>query len=176
MRRVGDRSYELTLENDLHTAGHTQWYFFAVGGMIAGFTYDFEIVNLEKADSLYNYGMLPLIYSTQRYIKVGEGWVRGGSDVCYFKGREERPGNTGKHYYRLHFGLTPTEDGDVCFISHCYPYTHKDLHRDLVRWLDPNHRGRYCTLGRLCYSLSGIPIDLITVTDPDSTEATKTTS
>ena len=66
--RVGDRAYELTLAKDLHTAGHTQWFYFGIGGMEPGAPYHFSIVNLEKGDSLYNYGMLPLFYSTKQHI------------------------------------------------------------------------------------------------------------
>lgn len=57
--------YDLVLQPDLNTRGHTQWYFFAVSNTRAGQAYRFNIINLLKEDSLYNMGMLPLMHSEQ---------------------------------------------------------------------------------------------------------------
>lgn len=46
-----------------------------------GTKYTFNIVNLRKKDSLYNHGMLPLIYSTHAANTSGVGWRRAGSEV-----------------------------------------------------------------------------------------------
>lgn len=38
-----------------------------------------------KSDSLYNDGMKPLIYSEKNAQQKKVGWVRGGSDIKYYK-------------------------------------------------------------------------------------------
>jgi hypothetical protein len=60
--RMGRSSYELLLEPDTNTLGHTQWFFFRVRGMVDGVRYTFTISNLEKGASLFNEGMRPLMY------------------------------------------------------------------------------------------------------------------
>jgi hypothetical protein len=58
--------YDLVLQPDINTRGHTQWYYFSVRNMRAGQAYVFNIINLQKPDSLYNMGMLPLLHSEQQ--------------------------------------------------------------------------------------------------------------
>jgi hypothetical protein len=58
--------YDLVLQPDINTRGHTQWYYFSVRNMRAGQAYTFNIINLQKPDSLYNMGMLPLLHSEQQ--------------------------------------------------------------------------------------------------------------
>jgi hypothetical protein len=58
--------YDLVLQPDINTRGHTQWYYFSVRNMRPGQAYVFNIINLQKPDSLYNMGMLPLMHSEQQ--------------------------------------------------------------------------------------------------------------
>lgn len=58
--------YDLVLQPDINTRGHTQWYYFSVRNMRPGQAYIFNIINLQKPDSLYNMGMLPLLHSAQQ--------------------------------------------------------------------------------------------------------------
>lgn len=60
--RVGPTEYELMLEPDTNTLGHTQWFYFRVTGMVEGVRYSFHVMNLEKPASLFNQGMRPLVY------------------------------------------------------------------------------------------------------------------
>ena len=66
-----DQEYDLVLRNDLQTAGNIQWYYFSVKTppTLASQAYPlrvrFNIVNMLKKDSLYNYGMRPAVYSTR---------------------------------------------------------------------------------------------------------------
>ena len=52
----GETDYELLLQTDLYTKRHTQWFYFRVQNTRPNCTYKFQIVNLLKPDSLYNYG------------------------------------------------------------------------------------------------------------------------
>lgn len=49
--------YDLVLSSDVNTAGHTQWFYFGVSQMQKGVRYRFNIVNLEKSNSQFNFGM-----------------------------------------------------------------------------------------------------------------------
>jgi len=58
--KVSDNEYNLLLNYDYNTNGHTQWYYFNVMSKLpAGTRIKFNILNLMKPDSLYNYGMKP---------------------------------------------------------------------------------------------------------------------
>jgi hypothetical protein len=64
--QVTEYEYDLVLQPDINTRGHTQWFFFAVSNTRAGKVYRFNIINLLKEDSTYNMGMLPLMHSEQQ--------------------------------------------------------------------------------------------------------------
>ena len=61
--KISDNEYDLILQNDINTNGHTQWYFFRVSNTRKGKKVKFNIVNLAKTDSLYNNGMKILSFS-----------------------------------------------------------------------------------------------------------------
>ena len=41
----------------MNTCGHTQWFYFAVANGQRGVTYKFNILNMVKPDSLFNFGL-----------------------------------------------------------------------------------------------------------------------
>lgn len=116
--KVGPTEYELNLRPD--KGGHVQWYYFMVRNMKHGVPYVFNIVNFVKNKSLYNSGLRPLMYSEKdaRTKRIGAvGWHRAGSKCAYYQ-RCNR--------YSLTFSLTFKNEGDTCFLAHCYPYTYTD--------------------------------------------------
>ena len=66
--------YDLLMNWDHGTRGHTQWFFFAVRGAAAGETYLFNLINFCKPQSLFRQGMLPLLYSARNAQERGVGW------------------------------------------------------------------------------------------------------
>mmetsp|Transcript_104612 Transcript_104612/g.239783 ORF Transcript_104612/g.239783 Transcript_104612/m.239783 type:complete len:735 (-) Transcript_104612:2310-4514(-) len=56
-------AFDLVLDHDLHTMGHTQWFYFGVTGVPAGRSLTFRLVNMCKSDSLYSRGMRPWVFS-----------------------------------------------------------------------------------------------------------------
>ena len=82
--QVYEFEYDLILKPDYNTRGYTQWFYFRVSNTLPGRSYRFNIINLLKPDSLYNHGMRPLMYSEINAKKYGKGWIRAGSDVCYY--------------------------------------------------------------------------------------------
>ena len=58
---------------------------FQVQNMRSDLTYRFSIVNFSKPDSLYNYGMKPVLYSQIEAERHFVGWSRVGSNIRYRK-------------------------------------------------------------------------------------------
>ena len=72
--KVNNIEYNLWLENDLNTKGHTQWYYFkviykdiAVAPEKKSHKIKFNILNLAKTSSLYQDGMMPCIWSSKKH-------------------------------------------------------------------------------------------------------------
>ena len=101
--QVSEYEYDLILRPDANTRGHTQWFYFGVAKMKHGPLYKFNVVNCVKPDSLFNAGMLPLVYSTKEVARTGLGWRRMGHNVCYYQNHIKR--RTG-YYYTASFQVT----------------------------------------------------------------------
>lgn len=139
--QVYEYEYDLILKPDYNTRGYTQWYYFRVSNTRAGKPYRFNIINLMKPDSLYNHGMRPLVYS-EAAAKQGKGWVRGGSDICYYQNTMKRKSNG--YYYTLTWQHTFEHENDVVYFAHSYPYTYTDLQRYLEKLeADPKRKQRF---------------------------------
>ena len=105
-----------------------QWFYFRVSGTLRGAKYKFNIVNMRKNDSLFNYGLRPLMLSTKTQLNSNPGWQRAGTEIAYFRSSIHRNG-CGRGLYTLTFTIEmPFLDDDV-YIAHCFPYTTADLHR-----------------------------------------------
>lgn len=56
--KVSEKEYNCLLQNDINTNGHTQWFYFKVKGTFKKkMNVKFNIINLYKHKSLYQYGM-----------------------------------------------------------------------------------------------------------------------
>ena len=82
--QTGEFDYDLILRPDFRTTGHTQWYYFRLNNVRANKKYRFMIVNYTKADSLYNEGLKPLVYSEAKAAKDGCGWYRAGVQLLLY--------------------------------------------------------------------------------------------
>ncbi|KAJ3333821.1 Cytosolic carboxypeptidase 2 [Blyttiomyces sp. JEL0837] len=165
--------YELQVRKDWNTAGHTQWYYFRVTGMVAGVPYRFDISNLMKKDSLYNYGLRPLVYSENAASSKGVGWHRAGENIIYFKNptdpaAEEEDPNT-RPSYTLSFTVVFESEDDTVFFAHCYPFSYSDLQAEITALKEDPFRSTLFRHTVLCKSLGGNNIDLITITTPVQT-------
>ncbi|XP_076456524.1 uncharacterized protein LOC143290869 isoform X2 [Babylonia areolata] len=167
-RRIGMFEYELVLKTDLYTNRHTQWFFFLVRNVQPGVTYKFKIVNLLKTDSLYNYGMRPLMYSEKDAASKELGWVRTGHHISYTK----NVSNTScpllsrcVHYYMLEWQMEFSNADDTYYLAHCYPYTFTDLKEDLDTVLTCPDRKACVRREVLCESRAGNSCFLLTVTN-----------
>ena len=56
--KVNENEYNCLLQNDINTCGHTQWFFFKVKANLSRKrNIKFNLLNLYKPKSLYQYGM-----------------------------------------------------------------------------------------------------------------------
>jgi hypothetical protein len=181
----GDYNYDLFLRGDLHTAGHTQWFYFAVsnthtpeeveleakGEEVSPVTVSFNIVNLTKPDSLFNLGMRPVIYSCVDASTSGIGWVRAGSNISYYVNSYPRNNTAGEgddSYYTLSFSIEFKHAKDTVLIAYSYPYTYSDYKHHINMILSRPNSSSIIKRAKLCTTLGGEACDLLVITNFDS--------
>jgi len=166
LRRViqtGDYEYDLYLNPDYTTGNFTQWYFFRIQNMRRNRQYTFNIKNYQKSDSLYNQGMLPLVYSRKDYEKNKKSWQRDGQNIVYYQNPNKKKGSTLN--YILTFNIFFKYDHDEVYMAHCYPYTYSDLKSLITRKCSARDRVRKTSM---CKTLAGNDSDMIIITNFDS--------
>ena len=170
--QVYEFEYDLILKPDHNTRGNTQWYYFSVENTRAGKQYRFNIINMMKPDSLYNFGMKPLMYSVTDARRYRRGWVRCGQDICYYQNNMRR--KSGGNYFTLTFSVTFHYDFDTVYFTHCYPYTYTDLCGYIKKLTnDPRKKNRIRS-SVLCQTIAGNDCELLTITSfPNDTEPIK---
>ncbi|XP_040894076.1 LOW QUALITY PROTEIN: cytosolic carboxypeptidase 4 [Toxotes jaculatrix] len=158
--------YDLILNADANCSQHTQWFYFEVSNMVADVPYRFSVINCEKSNSQFNYGMQPVLYSVREALEGRPHWVRTGTEICYFRnhfcparGRRRAP------FYTLTFTITFKHSEDVCYLAYHYPYTYSALKahlRVLQKSVDPSQV--FFRQQILCGTLAGNSCPLVTIT------------
>jgi cytosolic carboxypeptidase protein 2/3 len=130
---VSDVEYNLLMQNDVNTNGHTQWFFFQVKNTRKNNTVKFNIMNFTKADSLFNYGMKISVYSQKRADEEnGESWYKGCDKISYYSNGIKKDNHYySKGYYTASFEYKFLYDDDVVYFAYAFPYTYSDLMQDL---------------------------------------------
>ncbi|XP_031426873.1 cytosolic carboxypeptidase 1 isoform X2 [Clupea harengus] len=176
--QVRKYEYDLILNSDINSNHYHQWFYFEVSSMRVGTPYRFNIINCEKANSQFNYGMQVLMYSVQEAISGRPQWGRTGQDICYYKNHFSRSsiaagGQKGKSYYTMTFTVTFQYKEDVCYFAYHYPYTFSTLKMHLQKLQEKCADGVYLREDVLCETLGGNPCPLLTITAmPDSANTT----
>ena len=186
--QVGPTEYDLVLRTDVHTTSYTQWFYFAVSNTHMGMggdggggggggggepvsgrsrRYRFNIVNLAKPDSLFNQGMRPVMYSCKDAAQQQRGWVRCGTDICYYQNCNPKAGasRASDTYYTLTFHVSFPHGADTFLLAHTYPYTTADNRRHVAALLREPASAQWVRRSTLCASLAGNECDLLTITD-----------
>ncbi|KAM9710994.1 cytosolic carboxypeptidase 4 [Dama dama] len=176
--QVRQFEYDLLVNADVNSMQHQQWFYFKVSGMRAAVPYRFNIINCEKPNSQFNYGMQLTLYSVKDALLGRPTWVRTGYDICYYKNHyRQRTAITGaasgKCYYTLTFTITFPHAEDTCYLAYHYPYTYSALmtHLDILE-KSVNHKQVYFRQEVLCQTLGGNSCPLVTITAmPESNSA-----
>ncbi|XP_036391733.1 cytosolic carboxypeptidase 4-like isoform X2 [Megalops cyprinoides] len=157
--------YDLILNADVNCSQHLQWFYFEVSRMQANVPYRFNIINCEKANSQFNYGMQPVLYSVQEALEGRPRWVRAGSEICYYRNNFCPSQQRGPTFYTLTFTVTFQHSDDVCYLAYHYPYTYSTLQTHLqVLEGGVDSRKVFFRKQDLCDSLAGNPCPLVTIT------------
>ncbi|KAM4597564.1 cytosolic carboxypeptidase 1-like isoform 1-T1 [Polymixia lowei] len=173
--QVRKYEYDLVLNSDINSNHYHQWFYFEVSRMRVGTTYRFNIINCEKSNSQFNYGMQVLMYSVQEAIGGRPRWVRTGEDICYYKNHFSRSsiaagGQKGKSYYTMTFSTNFSHKDDVCYFAYHYPYTYSTLKMHLSKLEALRTPQIYLRQDVLCETLGGNSCPLLTITAmPEST-------
>lgn len=162
--------YDLILNPDINTNHHHQWFYFEVSNMDAHCSYRFNIVNCEKMNSQFNFGMQPVMFSVIEAIQGRPRWVRTGTDICYYRNHFLRAPQTtggvkGKAYYTATFTVCFQHQYDVCYLAYHYPYTYTALKTHLCQWEGQvDHSQVFFRHHTLCETLGGNAVPLLTIT------------
>lgn len=177
-----DAAYDLFLRSDLHTGGHTQWFYFAVsnthpaalvrlaeqGVQVPPVRARFNLVNFTKPDSLFNLGMRPVVYSCLDAAAKGTGWLRAGSDISYNANNYARSNTAGEGvncYYTLSFTMEFHNPKDTVLIAYSYPYSFADYRAHISRILTRPGASDIIRQTRLCQTLGGEDCDLLVISN-----------
>eukprot|EP00095_Tigriopus_kingsejongensis_P004430 maker-scaffold1899_size25246-snap-gene-0.6 protein:Tk04430 transcript:maker-scaffold1899_size25246-snap-gene-0.6-mRNA-1 annotation:"cytosolic carboxypeptidase 1" len=163
--QVGEREYDLILTPDVNTRKHHQWFYFSVTNMMTSTVYTFNIINYEKANSQFNFGMQPLMFSEQEFLQKNTGWSRVGSDVIYFKNQFSRSLGQGSNYMTASFKVTfPHSSQDVCYLAYHFPYTYSRLLKHLCQINHSKSPDTYIRMDVLTHSLAHHEVPMVTIT------------
>jgi hypothetical protein len=168
-QKVNDIEYNLLMQNDINTNGHTQWFYFQVKNTRKNSVVKFNILNFTKQDSLFNYGMKVSIYSTAKASSEGNpsGWFKGGERISYYANgiKKDNVIYASKSYFSLSFNYKFTHDNDTVFFAFANPYTYQDLQRDLHEIeIDPARRA-LISRKTLCKTVGGIDCEILSITE-----------
>ena len=166
--KVSDNEYNLVLQNDINTKGHTQWFYFRVNNTSQDLQVKFNVINLSKPGSLFNSGMKVLINSS----KSEAGWFRGGESVSYYANGIKK-GKKGKSYYTMTYTYTFTHSGDTVYFAYSHPYTFTDLMKYLQELDESDEKRVFIKRRLLTLSIAGNRCDYLTITSPGDPESIK---
>ena len=89
--------------------------------------YVFNIVNCEKSNSQFNYGMKPIIYSVREATLRRPGWFRTGAEICYYRNGYKVPHNHKKTFHTATFNIKFPHSLDVRYVAYTFPYPYSQL-------------------------------------------------
>ncbi|XP_013931336.1 PREDICTED: cytosolic carboxypeptidase 4-like [Thamnophis sirtalis] len=170
--------YDLILSPDINSAQYHQWFYFEVSAMKAAIPYHFNVINCDKPNSQFNYGMQPVMYSVKEALQGRPHWIRVGYDISYYKNhyRNCAPaaagGPRGKSCYTLTFSLVFPHQEDVCYLAYHYPYTYSTMmsHLDILEQTR-NTKKVFFKRQTLCHTLAGNACPLLTITAMPESES-----
>uniref|UniRef100_A0A8B9QXE3 tubulin-glutamate carboxypeptidase n=1 Tax=Anas platyrhynchos TaxID=8839 RepID=A0A8B9QXE3_ANAPL len=168
--QVREFEYDLIMNADVNSNQHHQWFYFEVRDMKLAVPYRFNIINCEKFNSQFNYGMQLVMYSVKEALLGRPRWLRAGHDISYYKNHYRCStaaggGMRGKYYYTLTFSIKFPHKDDVCYLAYHYPYTYSTMmaHLDILEQ-NRNPKKVYWRKQTLCQTLGGNPCPLLTIT------------
>lgn len=172
--KLSDNEYNLILQSDINSKGHTQWFFFSVENTCKDLTVKFNILNFAKADSLYNDGMKVLMYSNKAQETSACGWTRCGEDIRYYNNGIVKEGSLSmKTYASLSFTYKFEFSADRVYFAYSLPYTYSSLQSLLDSYENDKDRSQFFHRKSLGKSLGGNSCDYLTISNKGTIDEIK---
>ncbi|XP_044006986.1 cytosolic carboxypeptidase 1-like isoform X3 [Aphidius gifuensis] len=167
--QINNREYDLILTPDVNSASRHQWFYFEVSNMDSNIPYTFNIINCEKPNSQFNFGMKPIIFSVIESQLGKIGWTRTGTDICYYRNCYRKK-NKGKNYLTTSFTITFPHSHDICYLAYHFPYTYSQLIRHIWKWSKTTTKSNdiYFKYDNLCNTLNKNECPILTITSINS--------
>eukprot|EP00794_Sanderia_malayensis_P009853 gene9853-10864_t len=166
--QIRQLEYDLILNPDRNTDRHCQWFYFEVSNMQADVPYRFNIINCEKFNSQFNFGMQPVFYSTKDSTNGRAGWERSGSSICYYKNCYQKKSNgvlVNRFYYTATFTIRFPYANDTCYLAYHFPFTFTMMMDHLNKMESRMRPDVYYNRQLLCRTFLGNRCELLTITE-----------
>ena len=170
-QKVSESEYNLILQNDINSKGHTQWFYFRVANVRKGQKVKFNFLNMIKSKSLYTDGMKVLYYSEKRQQNLKtkgheKGWSRGGEDISYFQNnyrKENQQLKDQRCYFTFTYTFTFNYEDDVVYFAYSQPYTYSELNNHLDEI--SSRKLSYISRNTLCRTIAGNKCEYLTISN-----------
>lgn len=173
---ISKDEYDLYMRADTNTHGYYRWFYFKISNINHQRTVKFNILNYRNTVSLFEQGMRPVAYSTQRIeLGLASGWERTGNKIKYiqsnlnkyYKSKRKKP------YYMLSFEITFIYPDDVVYLAETVPYTLSRLDSFLrtIKQEDIDSGCPCIESSMISKSLGGVSVPMLTITnqsEPDN--------
>ena len=170
--KLSDEEYDLYVQNDINTYGHTQWFFFRVENTFKGRSIKFNIRNFLKKDSLFNNGMKIRVHSAKKADAQDIGWFRGGKDIMYYENGIKKGAKSTKSMYTLTFTYQFEYDKDIIHFAYDKPFTYSELTEYLNDIEKDPIKNKICTRRKLCRTIARNKVDYLTITNRECVDNT----
>jgi hypothetical protein len=157
---VSRDEYDLYVRPDSNSGGHFQWFYFKVSNVQSPRQVRFNILNLARKRSLYDSGKRP--YSATQ---SGGQWRPSGKNIQYGPSKINRLFISTRRYYCLSFDFKLSDSNEVYMFAELPPYSLTKQLSFLRELQATSCEGCTVRLDTLCYSLSGLEVPLVTISD-----------
>ena len=154
-------NYQLFLQNDTNTNGHTQWFFFRITNGKKGQKIKLNIMNFQRKKSKYSQGLKIWYFSKRKKEEKKIGWHHTKENVEYNQNfLYNYNQNKKNYYYTLSFEYTFEYDNDEIYFANSIPFTYTDMIKDLNNYtIKENETYNYYERKILCTTITGNDVD-----------------
>ena len=160
-----NNNYELILQNDTNTRGHSQWFFFRISNGKKGQKIKLNIMNFQRKKTKYSLGIKIWYFSQKKKEEKNIGWHHTEEKIEYFPNFLYNF-NKGKrnNYYTLSFEYTFEYDNDEVYFANSLPFFYSDVIKDLSYYMKKENE-KYFFFERkiLCSTLIGNDINYFNI-------------
>ena len=160
-----NNNYELILQNDTNTRGHSQWFFFRISNGKKGQKIKLNIMNFQRKTSKYSLGIKIWYFSIKKKEEKNIGWHHTIDKVEYFPNfLYNFNKGTRNNYYTLSFEYTFEYDNDEIYFANSIPFFYSDVIKDLNYYMKKENEKYYFFERRiLCSTLSGNDVNYFNI-------------